>query len=148
MHQVFLSDIVRSPLGRLGAADGSCVRAIRWALALCAAAAVVATGAKAAGAPQTTLHEWTFGSGTLEGWQPARHLTVAEVRDGIVHGTIAGHDPQMISPPLELPATPYQEVWVRLRSGRNGRGELFYTNTFEGEFRGFSGQWEIGRAHV
>ncbi len=101
----------------------------------------------AGAAEWTTLAEWDFADGTLGGWRPARHLVRAEVRDGVLHGVIEGHDPQLISPPLEIPATPYQEVHIRLRNDRASRGELFYTNTFEGEFQGFRGEWNRGYAY-
>ncbi len=94
--------------------------------------------------PRTTVQEWSFADGTLEGWRPARHLTAAKVRDGVLVGTISGHDPQLISPPLDVAATPYQEIHVRLKCDRDGKGELFYTNTFEGQYGGFRGDWVLG----
>jgi len=86
-----------------------------------------------------TLKSWEFNGQDAEGWTPARHLASITLADGAVSGRATGQDPQLVSPLFELPASPFQEVWARVKSDRAGRGELFYTNTTEGQYGGFSG---------
>jgi hypothetical protein len=85
------------------------------------------------------LPSWGFDT-DAQGWRGARHLQDVTVRDGILHGHATGHDPQLISPLFALPATAYQEVVARVRFSKPGKAALFYSNTTEGKYDGFSGK--------
>jgi hypothetical protein len=87
----------------------------------------------------STRLAWEFDDGPA-GWHGARHLEGVEVRDGILHGHATGHDPQLISPLFSLPATPYQQFVARVRFSKGGKAALFYSNTTEGQYGGFSGK--------
>jgi len=104
------------------------------ALALCGLLACV--GAQAA--PET-LMEWRFDqAGELEGWGLPSHVADLRVEDGAMRGTITGRDPFVISPRFGLAATPWQSIEVRLRTNCGGGAQVFWTNTTETQYGGFS----------
>lgn len=81
---------------------------------------------------------WNFDKDT-QGWHATRHIEELEIRDGTLSGKTMGHDPQLGSPLFDIPATPYQEFHARIRCDKPGKGQLFYSNTTEGQYGGFSG---------
>lgn len=88
-----------------------------------------------------TLIEWRFDRpGDLEGWGQANHVTDLRVADGALCGTITGRDPFVRSPQFEIPATPWQRIELRLRTNCAGGAQVFWTNTTETRYGGFSPQ--------
>ena len=98
------------------------------------------------------VREWDFNDGSAQGWTPGRHLAKLAIANGAIGGTAEGHDPHLVSPLFGLPATPFHELWARVRCSRDGTGELFYTNTTEGKFSGFTAKkiisYKIKKADV
>lgn len=90
-----------------------------------------------AAAQQDVLAEWTFDDG-LQGWGRANHVDDLRVEDGALAGRITDWDPFVISPRFEVAATPWQVVEVRLRTELGGTAELFWTNTTQTQYDGFS----------
>ncbi len=85
-----------------------------------------------------TLVEWKFNTdGDLAGWASTSQVENLAVKDGYLTGHVIGIDPSIASPKIEITATPYQFVEIRMRSTRAGSGELFYTNTTEEPYGGF-----------
>jgi hypothetical protein len=88
--------------------------------------------------PQVLI-EWRFERpGDLLGWVPGGHLADVAVRDGALSGRATDWDPILLGPVFEIPARPTQWVEVRMRASQEGRAELFWTETLEGRFGGFS----------
>lgn len=87
-----------------------------------------------------TLAEWDFNrDGDLEGWQPNTHLTRVGVRDGALLCRGSGPDPILeLRRPIEFRTSPWQMVEVRLRADRDGTAELFWSNTDQGRYGGFT----------
>ncbi|MCB1128851.1 MAG: hypothetical protein KDM81_20305, partial [Verrucomicrobiae bacterium] len=92
------------------------------------------------GAGLSVLAEWTFDQpGDLQGWQPNGHLTDVVVTNGTLNCRAVGSDPILeLRPLLEVPASPWQIVEIRLKADRDGVGELFWSNTSAGQYGGFS----------
>jgi len=84
--------------------------------------------------------EWTFDQpGNLQGWQPNAHLTNTTVANGAITCRSVGHDPMFIlGPLLNLPASPWQAIEVRLKADRDGGAEIFWSGTTQGPFGGLS----------
>lgn len=91
-----------------------------------------------------TVQRWTFDrDGDNEGWNGTNCLTDVAVRDGLFRATVTGRDPFIITSDLNIPARPWNVFRARLRIVQDGSllqqgGELFYTNTTEGPYGGFS----------
>ena len=89
--------------------------------------------------PPQVVHEWTFNQeGQMLGWVAGGHIKVARVENGALRGTAVDWDPILMGPVFEIRATPGQFVEVRIRCERTGMAELFWTETLEGKFGGFS----------
>ena len=90
-------------------------------------------------AQPTAVAEWTFDEpGDLEGWQVANHISELRVEDGALKGRIMDWDPFVTGPTFEIEATPWQRIEVRLKTDCDGGGEIFWTNTTETQYGGFS----------
>jgi len=71
------------------------------------------------------LMEWRFDRpGDLQGWTPGG-IKDLKVEGGTLRGTPAGHDPILMSPVFELPASPFHGVRVTIRCQAVGEAELF-----------------------
>ncbi|MGQ9820582.1 MAG: glycoside hydrolase family 99-like domain-containing protein [Thermogutta sp.] len=91
-----------------------------------------------AGADESRI-EWRFdGSGGLQGWAAGGHVQNLQVRDGLLEGETVGDDPILFSPTVEIAAAPLQYVEFRMKTTAGGAGQLFWTETLEGRFGGFS----------
>ncbi len=94
--------------------------------------------------PPTTVKQWTFNTdGDKEHWTGASCLKDVVVRGGVLRGVVTGRDPFIVISDLELPARPWNVFQARLRIVQDEpltqrRGELFYANSNEGPFGGFS----------
>jgi hypothetical protein len=89
---------------------------------------------------ERTLLEWNFNrDGDREGWQPNAHLADVSISDGALRCRGAGADPILeLQPLLDLPASPWQVLEIRLRANRDGVAEFFWSNTTQSRFGGFS----------
>jgi hypothetical protein len=90
------------------------------------------------------VQKWTFDTdGNREGWTGTNHLNDVTVRNGVLRAIIAGHDPFLVIPDLDIPARPWNVFRVRLRIVQDAPlnsqgGELFYANSNQGPYGGFS----------
>lgn len=124
-----------------------------WAMSL-----LVGLGGSAAAQQAETIRQWTFNTdGDNEGWTEWNGLRDVVVQDGVLRGVVAGRDPFIVISDLDLPARPWNVFRARLRIVQDEpllgrRGELFYTNTSEGPYGGFSqaktGQWTAPEANT
>lgn len=97
-------------------------------------------------APQVMI-EWRFDrAGDLLGWVPGGHVADVAVQDDGLSGRATDWDPILMGPVFEIPARPTQWVEVRMRSAQEGRAELFWAETLEGEFGGFSQEKSVSFA--
>jgi len=79
---------------------------------------------------------WTFDGGN-EGWSANSHITNVVVRDGKFQGRTVDWDPMLVRRGLDLRATPWQVVVVRMRSSLAGPGQLYWTGETTGKHGGF-----------
>lgn len=94
----------------------------------------------------TTVHsaprplvEWDFDQPEdAAGWAKINHLSEVRVEDGALKGRLMDWDPWVTSPLFELTATPWQRVEFRLKTDCGGTGQLFFSNTTESPYGGFS----------
>ncbi|MBE6428987.1 MAG: hypothetical protein E7028_10515, partial [Planctomycetaceae bacterium] len=94
----------------------------------------------AAFAEEKILYSWDFNTpGDMEGWRLGGGIGNLEVKDGVLSGTYAGRDPILFFPPVEFDTRPGLIIEIRMKADFETRGELFYSNTKEGPFGGFSG---------
>ncbi len=111
-----------------------------------------------AGAEVRTVIEWDFqADGDLLGWRPNEFMQDIRVQAGLLRGKALGRDPFLTSPIFDLPTRPWQEVRMRIRCKKPGKGLVFWSNTLKTRYGGFSpkkntryriqgaGDWEIVR---
>ncbi len=92
------------------------------------------------------LMNWDFHE--VEGWQYGNEIIDPRIEDSILEFTSAGSDPILIGPQYNpLPASNHQKLEIKLRSDSSGTWQLFYSNTNEGRFGGYSEEWSM-RWHV
>ncbi len=87
-----------------------------------------------------TVAEWNFDS-DLQGWGPPgglQHIADLRVENGAMHGRITGNDPFVHSPLMSVPASLSQQIELRLRTDAPGTAQIFFTNTTETQYGGFS----------
>ena len=65
-------------------------------------------------------------------------LDLARVEDGALQGRSVDWDPILLGPVFELETSPTQVLEVRMRCERTGQAELFWTETLDGKYGGFS----------
>lgn len=92
-----------------------------------------------AAAVATNGAAWTFDGGN-EGWSANSHITNVVVRDGKLQGRTVDWDPMFIRRDLNLRATPWQIVILRMRSTQAGPGQLYWTGETTGKHGGFDAQ--------
>ena len=90
--------------------------------------------------PAKTLVEWNFDSPN-DAWTQTIRVADIAVKDGCVLGRTIGRDPSIAGPAFEIQASPYQFVEIRMKASKDGHGELYYTNSTEGEYKGFRPDW-------
>ena len=105
-----------------------------------------------------TVKEWTFNTdGDQEGWTGTNYLKDVVVQDGVLRGTVTGRDPFIVVSGLNVPARPWNVFQARLRILQEEpllqqAGELFYANSNEGPYGGFSqaktGKWTAPDANT
>ncbi len=85
------------------------------------------------------LVEWRFDqAGQLQDWSIGGGIADGAVRDGALHGRATGGDPILTGPVFEIAAAPYQFVEVCLKGTAPAVAELFWTETLDGPYGGFS----------
>ena len=100
-----------------------------------ALALIVSLGAAA------LLPQWSFDTaGDLLGWAPNSHLENVRVEEGFLKADAVNWDPMLIRIGLEIPATAWQFVTIRIEATKPGSGELFWCGETSGEYGGFSPQ--------
>jgi hypothetical protein len=92
------------------------------------------------GANNAVLAEWRFtGLGGVLGWQPNGHFADITPADSGLQLRGSGSDPILeYQPNLDLPAQIWSIFEVRMKADRDGTAELFWSNTREGRYGGFS----------
>lgn len=110
-------------------------------LALAISIGVRMTMKKASGQTMTEkiIAEWNFDKdGDLEGWQANAHLTDVQVKGGVLSFRGIGSDPILeFRPLLDIPASPFQVIEIRMKADRDGVAEFFWSNTTEPPYSGF-----------
>ncbi|MBI2421181.1 MAG: glycoside hydrolase family 99-like domain-containing protein [Candidatus Hydrogenedentes bacterium] len=85
------------------------------------------------------LPVWNFDQpDALKSWEPNGHFAQVALQDGHLHAEAIDWDPFFSCGGLSIPATPWQYLVVRLRAGRPGTGDLFWSNTTEGQYSGLA----------
>ena len=113
---------------------------MKWLLPLAAALGWITAGCAA----ERVDEAWSFDqAGDLLGWTPNSHITESKVAGGALSGFASGSDPFIHSPIFDIPATADQVVEITMTSDQAGTGQLFWTNTTEGQFEGFSQEKSI-----
>ena len=83
--------------------------------------------------------EWRFDTeGDLRGWSPGGHVRDARVTGGALSGESVDWDPILLGPVFEIPATPTQQIEITMKATQDGEVQLFWTETLEGHYGGFS----------
>jgi len=67
-------------------------------------------------------HAWEFDTDT-EGWTPLYDIGTF----GVLNIQALGHDPHMLSPSLRVSGDMYQHIEVRMKVGKSGVGQFFFT---------------------
>ena len=114
--------------------------------------------ASAAAQQPETIRRWAFDrNDDKQGWTDANGLRDVVVRDGVLRGIVAGRDPFIAVSDLDIPARPWNRFQARLRIVQDEpllqrEGELFYANSSEGPYGGFSqaktGRWTAADANA
>ena len=85
------------------------------------------------------IQDWTFNQdGQFLGWSAGGHIQQARVANGALRGTSVDWDPILMGPVFEAEASPTQFVEVCMRCEKTGQAELYWTETLEGKYGGFS----------
>ncbi len=83
------------------------------------------------------LKVWDFND--LSGWNFGNEIINPTIKDGVLEFIAEGSDPILYGPEYEpIPANNRQKIQIRLKSDSPGTWELFYANTNEGRFGGYS----------
>lgn len=114
-------------------------RARRWSFVI--ALLFVLIGAGLASAGDRVVVEWLFDKdGDFAGWAANGHIRDAHVSHGVLSGRVVGGDPILeYQPLLHISASPWQMIEIRLKADRDGLAQVFWSNTREGRYSGFSG---------
>lgn len=104
-------------------------------------------------AEETILYSWDFETpGDLEGWRSGGGLEGLCVQNGTLQGTYVSRDPILFLPPVDFTTRPGLVVEVCMKADFQTQGELYFTNTTEGPYGGFSGskmtKWHIAEGDI
>lgn len=90
-------------------------------------------------AEPASLPAWDFAdSDALEIWAPNGHLDDATVADGILRARAVDWDPYFRCRGIQIPASPWQYVLIRIKASRGGTAHLFWSGVLEGQYGGFT----------
>jgi len=105
-----------------------------------AALALLTLGTTARGEDKTVA-EWRFDkAGDFLGWENFGMIADTAVRDGSLHGRATGSDPIIVGPLFEIAADPAQYVEFCIKGTAPAVAELYWTETQEGPYGGFSAE--------
>jgi hypothetical protein len=80
--------------------------------------------------PSVEKREWNFDKdGDKEGWTGFMQVGNLRVEGGGLKFESNGNDPALGGPPLEIQASKYKAVAIRMKASRNERGQLFWATT-------------------
>ncbi len=122
---------------------------LRGMVTLCVlGASAFSVASETVSAEPKVLYEWNFDTpGNLDGWKVGGGMKDVTVENGVLKGTYTGNDPILFLPEGEFIAKPGVVMEVRMKTDFPTRGELYFTNTHEGPYGGFSGEkmklWKI-----
>jgi hypothetical protein len=90
--------------------------------------------------PAQSAIEWNFNrDGDLEGWQPNAQVKDLKVSGGVMSFRTEGADPILeLRPLMDVKASPWQVIEIRLRVDHDGGAEWFWSNTTQTQYGGFS----------
>ncbi len=87
------------------------------------------------------LPVWEFDNESdKSAWQPNVHIADVRLEGGALCGKTINWDPMFICEGLEIPATPWQYVLLRIKADHPGTGQLFWTGQSEGQYGGITEQ--------
>jgi hypothetical protein len=93
----------------------------------------------AAGDQRVVLSEWQFQQAEdLQAWSASNHVADLKLEDGALCGRLVDWDPFVRSPQFQIAATPYQRIELRIKTDCGGPAELYWTNTTDSPYGGFS----------
>ena len=92
-----------------------------------------------AGVLAASLPSWEFDNpASLRQWVPNGHVANVKVTDGVLTADAIDWDPFFSCDGLEIPATPWQYVIIRLKASEPGTGELYWSGETTGQYGGLS----------
>ena len=113
------------------------MRSVKWVIGVVGVASVLA-------AEGQVLKEWRFDQGGTQGWDAKiNHVAEVRVAENALQARILDWDPWLTSPQFEIPASPYQVLEFRLKTDCGGQGEIFYSNTTDTPYGGFTPGKEV-----
>ncbi len=93
----------------------------------------------AAGPQEKVVIQWQFDKpGDFRGWTPNNQVADRAVRGGTLQGRATGNDPILVGPVCEISTAVLQRVEIRMLATAKAPAELFWTETLQGRFGGFS----------
>lgn len=88
--------------------------------------------------PQVVL-DYAFDTpGDSQDWEGGGHIEGLAVSDGCLRGTVVDWDPILLGPAVDFATTPSQVIELTLSHSDGGLGQIFFTNTLETKYGGFS----------
>lgn len=85
------------------------------------------------------LPAWTFETDAdVRAWVPNGHLAKVTVKDGVLSADAVDWDPFFTCKGIELPATPWQYILLRIKADKPGQGQIFWSGQTTGKHGGFS----------
>ena len=101
--------------------------------------AILCASASLAEPAENVAIEWRFDTeGDLRGWAAGGHIRDARVTGGALVGEATDWDPILLGPVFEIAATPTQRIEIKMKAAQDGEVQLFWTETLEGQYGGFS----------
>ncbi len=83
------------------------------------------------------LPEVSFEFSSLEGWRAGNNVAELIVKDGFLMGRCIGPDPSIVSPLFDLEASNRHLIEIRMRSTKEGWGQIYWSGTTEPPYEGF-----------
>lgn len=106
-------------------------------LLLAVLVSMVAFAPTIARAEEKVVKEWRF-TKDLQGWTLGGQIADLAVKGGVLLGRSTGSDPILFSPTFEIPAAATQSIEIKMKATKGGTCQLFWTETLQGRFGGFS----------
>jgi hypothetical protein len=106
-------------------------------LLLAVLVSVVAAAPAVGRAEEKVVKEWRFAK-DLQGWTLGGQIADLTVKGGVLQGRSTGSDPIIFSPSFEIPAAATQCLEIKMKATKGGACQLFWTETLQGKFGGFS----------